>query len=261
VKWERESETKIHVAVLLGALTLYTPVLAAEEVVLGSGFWAILSDSHLHDQGSMTKLIKDAYAGVGITIRRVEMPWARILAAIDDVPSPIDGGYPFGKTPERDAIYLFSDPVGSATRYVYYNTDKPFSWKTIDDMKGLRIGIVRGAVFGAYHEQLSARIKSDPGFATIDPAKDDPANFMKLAAGRIDICFCDENQAKHAIAQLSVADRAKIKSAAKPIMDTQLLYVLFKKDARGERLRDLLNQELKNLSSSLGARGATDAAD
>jgi polar amino acid transport system substrate-binding protein len=182
-----------------------------------------------------------------MAINRVEMPWARIQESILEPSSPIVGGYPFGKTTEREALYLFSEPVGSATRYVYFNAAKPFSWESIDDMRGLRIGIVRGAVFGAYHEQLLAKIKEDPTFAVIDPAKDELTDFMKLAAGRIDICFCDETQAKYAIAKLPIEDRVKIKAAAKPIMEKALLYVIFRNDAEGKRLRDFLDAGLEGL--------------
>jgi polar amino acid transport system substrate-binding protein len=252
---------RIRSVILFWLIALQVSSLAAEDVTLGSGFWAILSDAGLPDQGSMTKLVKDAYASVGVSMTRVEMPWARVLASINATPAAIDGGYPFGKTAAREATFLFSDPVGSATRYIYFNTDKPFDWESVEDMKGLRIGIVRGTAFGAYHEQLNARIKADPEFATIDPAKDDLANFRKLAAGRIDICFCDENQARHAIAQLPAADGAKIRAAAKPIMDTQPLFVLFRKDERGKRLRDLLNAGLKKALFATGRRGAADAAE
>lgn len=242
-------------------IVLCVPTLTAEEVTFGSGFWPILSDSQLPDQGSITKLIKEAYATVGVTIKRVELPWARILSDINNSPAIIDGGYPFGKTTEREAIYLFSDPVGLATRYVYYNTIRPFHWNTIEDMKGLRIGIVRGAFFGVYQKQLESKIKDNPGFAIIDLSNDELSNFMKLAAGRIDICFCDESQAKHAIAQLPISDQAKIKAAAKPIMNESLLFVMFKNDSHGKKYRDLLNTGLKNTKISVRASEATDATE
>jgi polar amino acid transport system substrate-binding protein len=235
------------VAALLCSYALLSPLLTCEEITLGSDYWPILSDGSLADGGQVTKTIRNAYLSVGITVKRIEIPWSRILASVLESPAPIAGGYPFGKTTEREALYLFSDAVGSATRYVYYNVAKPFAWETIEDMRGMRIGIVRGAVFGAYHEQLMAKIKEHPDFATIDPAKDELTNFMKLAGGRIDICFCDETQAEYAIAKLPAADQAKIRAAKKPIMERAMLYVLFRKDPRGKRLCDALNAGLRNL--------------
>ncbi len=248
-------------ALALFGLSLNTRPLAAEVVVLGSSFWPILSDKALEDQGSLSRLIREAYATVGASMTRLDMPWARILSAVAADPPEIDGGYPFGKTKERERLYLFSEAIGSATRYVYYNTDRPFQWSSVEDLRGLRIGIVRGAVFGAYHEELNARIKADPGFATIDPGIDELKDFLKLAAGRVDILFCDETQAKRAIAQLPPADQAKIKAATKPIMDRSALYVLFRRDARGERLKALLDAGLKKLATSGAATPAADAAN
>lgn len=248
-------------ALALLGLSLHARPIAAEEIVLGSSFWPILSDKALEDQGSLTRIIREAYAAVGASMTRLEMPWARILSAVAANPPEIDGGYPFGKTKEREMTYLFSDAIGSATRYVYYNSDRPFQWSSVEDMRGLRIGIVRGAVFGAYHEELNERLKADPAFATIDPAIDELKDFLKLAAGRIDILFCDETQARRAIAQLPPRDQAKIRAATKPIMDRSALYVLFRKDARGELLRELLDAGLKKLATKGAAPAAADAAN
>ncbi|MBF0468046.1 MAG: ABC transporter substrate-binding protein [Desulfamplus sp.] len=224
----------------------------AESVVLGSGTWALLTGEDLPEQGTITKLIRDAYAMVNITVERKELPWKRVLVEIANL--DLDGGYPFGKTTKREAKFIFSDPIGTATRYIYYRKGTVFDWKTVDDLEGLRIGIVRGSVFGAVHEELQQRIAADPTFATIEEVAEDIQNIQKLEMGRIDICFVEQNQSNLLLSQLAKNESQfnpdVILHAPKPLMSESPLYLMFRNDKRGIYLRDLFNQGLHKLKMS-----------
>jgi polar amino acid transport system substrate-binding protein len=217
--------------------------LRAEEVVLGSSVWTPFSGNSLADGGTLTRLLKEAFAEVGMTLRREEMPWARVFEMIDQ--KQIDGGYPLGKTPEREARYIYSDEIAVATRYIWHLNTRSFDWKTVNDFKGLRIGILRGAVFGSVHEELLKRIAADPGFADIQEVASDEQNFQKLLEGRIDIALCELNQASDILSRLGAL--GKVGHHPRAIMDNSALYVIFLRDARGEYLVEKVNKGLRML--------------
>lgn len=231
------------IVVALLAIGIFPGVAAmAEEVILGSGTWVPFTGKDLPEQGTTTKLVKEAFSKVGITVKRVEMPWARVLKSVGN---DIDGGYPLGRSPEREEIFHFSDKIGSATRYIYHLKTKPFEWKKVDDLKGLKIGIVRGAKFGPVHEELLKNIDRDPTFAKIEEVTNDVQNFRKLFAGRIEIVFCEANQTQSLLQQLNLQDQ--IVHHPFPIMESKSLFVVFPRSPRGKYLRGQLNLGLKLL--------------
>ncbi|MDA3811516.1 MAG: transporter substrate-binding domain-containing protein [Spirochaetaceae bacterium] len=214
-----------------------------ESVTLGSATWPPFSDPELPDQGIFTERIRKAFLNVNLIMERTERPWSRVLHEVGE--ETLDGGYPFGKTEERISQFLFSEEIGVASRYIYHNRDFNFSWEIIDQLKGLKIGIVRGAVFGPIHEKLIQIISEDPAYVTIVEVNSDIQNIKMVLLGRIDIFFGEANQIRYLLEKngLSVA----VTNSPTPLMNESPLYVIFPRSDRGERLRDLFNRGLSQL--------------
>lgn len=84
----------------------------------------------------------------------------------------------FGITPERAKQVLFSNPYSAIENVVFAAKDKQI--KTIDDLKGLRIGVPRGTVQDVI---LTKRLGTAAKISRFD---DDPSTYQSLIAGQVD---------------------------------------------------------------------------
>jgi polar amino acid transport system substrate-binding protein len=84
----------------------------------------------------------------------------------------------FGITPERAKQVMFSIPYSAIENVVFAPKDKKIT--TIQDLKGLRVGVPRGTVQDVI---LSKTLGSDVKIARFD---DDPSTYQALLAGQVD---------------------------------------------------------------------------
>lgn len=77
-------------------------------------------------------------------------PWNRAVKI-----ASTEGGLIFGLslTPEREAIFDFSEPVVYQYLWLVTRVDRQFEFKTIQDLKGKIIGVVRGSKYGGEFDQ------------------------------------------------------------------------------------------------------------
>jgi polar amino acid transport system substrate-binding protein len=84
----------------------------------------------------------------------------------------------FGITPERAKQVLFSIPYAAIENVVFAPKDKKIT--SLDDLKGLRVGVPRGAVQDVL---LTKRLGTTARISRFD---DDPATYQALIAGQVD---------------------------------------------------------------------------
>ena len=84
----------------------------------------------------------------------------------------------FGITPERAKTVLFSIPYSAIENVVFARKDKDI--KSLDDLKGLRIGVPRGTVQDVI---LTKRFGNTARVLRFD---DDPSTYQSLIAGQVD---------------------------------------------------------------------------
>ena len=84
----------------------------------------------------------------------------------------------FGITPERAKTVLFSIPYSAIENVVFAKKEKAI--KSLDDLKGLRIGVPRGTVQDVI---LTKRFGSTARILRFD---DDPSTYQSLIAGQVD---------------------------------------------------------------------------
>ena len=139
----------------------------------------------------LTKDIFDELFGrLGMCYEIRLVPWARALdnarhGSCDGVPLLI-------RTEERERFLAYSDPVVENRELLYFLPARmgDFQWNELDDLKGLRIGLVRGYT---YAEGLMEAI--DKGTVQVTYSKDSTLNFTMLRAERVDIIVEDESVA------------------------------------------------------------------
>ncbi|MBR7747028.1 substrate-binding periplasmic protein [Undibacterium baiyunense] len=105
-------------------------------------------------------------------------PWNRAVKI-----ASTEGGLIFGLslTPERAEIFRFSEPVVYQYLWLVTRTDQQFPFKTIEDLKGKTIGVVRGSKYGGEFDRLkNVLFKTDDDIDAYGP------RLKKLQSRRID---------------------------------------------------------------------------
>lgn len=105
-------------------------------------------------------------------------PWKRVLHNGENGEGIIFGIY---KTPERERVFTFSEPVYSDFVYLVMLCDGAFKFKTVADLKGKTIGMSPGASAGAeFDREVGVTIKPEYNSSSLT------GQFLKLYQKRVD---------------------------------------------------------------------------
>ncbi|WP_319583369.1 transporter substrate-binding domain-containing protein [uncultured Pseudodesulfovibrio sp.] len=143
-------------------------------------------DGVLH--GKNVDMIARILSAMGYTPRFKVMPIRRCLEAMRDGAVPMM--LPCVVSIERQAFMRFSDPVDYMQTVLWKKGADPAGcWKTLDDLAGLRIGVIGGYYYGTkWQEALAAGTFRVEGSIGRTPNR---TNFLKLQEGRVDMVVCD----------------------------------------------------------------------
>jgi polar amino acid transport system substrate-binding protein len=120
-----------------------------------------------------------------------------------------DGITVISRNAERETFLAFSDPLFVKQAYFFHLKSKKFAWNTFSDLKGMRIGVVRGHNLG---DEFNAAVLRHG--LILDEANNVEANFRKLLANRIDVLMANHWSAVSLLARKEY--RGQIVPADKP---------------------------------------------
>lgn len=106
-------------------------------------------------------------------------PWSRCLLELDLGNAGLGGIY---LNPSRAEKYDFSAPIWSERLGVYFQSAKPVSFTRLEDLNGLRVGVLRGWSYGEKFDEAQRT-----GVFVTESAPSDELNFRKLELGRLDV--------------------------------------------------------------------------
>ena len=125
-----------------------------------------------------TKMLGAIEKDLSIKFQIQLYPWNRAVKI-----ASTEGGLIFGLslTPEREAIFDFSQPAVYQYLWLVTRADRQFEFKAIQDLKGKVIGVVRGSKYGGeFDQQRNVTFKADDDVDAYGP------RLKKLSNGQVD---------------------------------------------------------------------------
>lgn len=213
---------------LLIFLLLSAPCFALETIILTSGEWPPYLSAQLPHQGIVSRIVQEAFAEADIKVVYEFYPWKRSFEMAKE--GSRAGSLVWARIPERESFFYFSDPIIETNEVFFYRTDNPFSWETLDDLIGKRIGTTASYLYGGTFSNFA-----EMHLLHITVAPSDKKNFQLLLAERIDIFPVDIYTGLDILrTHFTKTEQAKLAYSPKPLhkQPHALHLVLNKKDPK-----------------------------
>ncbi len=238
------SITRRLLAVFLGIWSLCVAVQADEIVVYGGE--AFPPQSYLKNgkpAGIMPAVFARIAKDTGDTYTLILLPWKRAMSESNAGHGGISN---FSMTRERALQFDYSDYIYANRVYLLTLKGHTFPFKTLNDLKGKRIGIALGSSYGDTFDQAVRDHLFDVDYDTNQVLR-----FKKLLAGRFDGAlagFDSYNRTLHGDLDL-YANRDKFIVNPNPVVEDRL-YLAFPKSMRMQPALRRFNQALAGLKKS-----------
>ena len=139
--------------------------------------------------GVAVEIVKTIFSQIdGVMVRFPLVPWNRALREVEEGRS--DGIGMLLKTPEREAYMLYTVALVTGENLIWSATGETadrFEWTSIEDLRGLRIGITQGYSYG---ESLDRSFENGDVVAVSAPTVEHL--FELLANGRVDLALAND---------------------------------------------------------------------
>lgn len=229
---------------LFGAMALSGAFSQARTVSLTSLEWPPYTDASMKEMGAATAVATAAFKAMGYTLKIDFYPWNRAVsnATID---FQYAGYFPEYYSQEKEADFIYSETIGMGPLGFVERRDAPVAWTKLDDLKGLRIGVVSGYINTTEFDDMVATKALD-----VDPVTDDTTNIVKVANRRIPLAVIDPNVLKYLLAndKTAIPYSEQVQFNARTL-EIKTLHVCFRKGAEGEKWAAIFNEGLEKIDA------------
>lgn len=136
-------------------------------------------------QGYIVDATREAFRRAGVDLQLEAAPFKRAYAQAEAGEGWLTGIF---KTPDREKIFLFSEPVGVDEVILVVAKGREFAFEKAEDLKGKRIGYQDGASYGTFFIETQKYFQGD---ADSNPRQ----RLQKLLAGRLDAAIINPGEA------------------------------------------------------------------
>jgi polar amino acid transport system substrate-binding protein len=142
--------------------------------------------------------------------------------------------------------FLLSDPVVKTSNVYFHLKSNKFDWKTVEDLKGLRIGVTRGYDYGLEFMTALKLKKIETSVVTSDEQ-----NFGMLLLGRIDIFPNNPIVGYSQIKNNFSPDQANLFTHHPKVFELSTLHLIISKKSKSSLLfLEKFNSGLKKLKDN-----------
>ena len=193
--------------------------------------------------GVFTELLDASLKQNGHVVQYEVVPWARATAMADA--GEVAATAPWFKTVEREAIYVFSDPIVNATNKIFIKkggkVPAGLDPENYANFKPYKFGGTNGYWYEAGFKKAGVPLEM--------VTKDDQ-NVQKLQADRIDAFITDELVGWSLIKQLFPGKESEFATVDKPEGVSPLHIIANKKFAGSAKFIEAVNDGLKKIKAS-----------
>ncbi|WP_037027250.1 substrate-binding periplasmic protein [Psychromonas aquimarina] len=165
---------------ILIALFCAGQVSADQTVRLTTGEWSPLISHRYENDGILPLIVREAFALQGFDVIYQFQPWAVSYKEARD--NKFDGSLGWAPNEQRSHDFYFSDPIYTSRKVFFHLKSLNFMYNSIDDLKGLRIGVTRTYKFGS---EFDNAVKN--GLLNINYVDNNPENISNLNKQVIDL--------------------------------------------------------------------------
>ena len=221
-----------------GALT--GPASRAQEpaIPLVTGEWPPYAGEKLEGGGFAVAVVKAVFAEMGRRSQLKFYPWKRCEAYVQQ--GIAWATFPYAITPEREAHYLFSDPLFEGKDVWFYYGEKMQSvdYEELTDLRPYTIGGASGYWYSELFREAGL---------TIDKTSNDVVGLRKLQAGRIDLFPMNELAGVWLINSYFPAQRHRFGILKKPLRHLQNALMVSKNYPNSRELLQEFNGALQRV--------------
>ncbi len=198
----------------------------------------------LEGSGIEPIIVTAAFKKVNVDVEYVFFPPARTYQAAEK--GVYDGTLGWVWSEEREKSFNYSDPVFQAPLLLFHLKEFSFDWETIDDLRGIPIGITAKNYYGPeFHQAM------DAGILTTDEASKDVIQFDKLLRHRIKLYPMNYYTGYYLIREKFIREQAALFTHHSRPLKTSVYHVLFSKAVEeNEAMVEQFNQGLRQLKES-----------
>ena len=215
-----------------------------ETIRLTNGEWPPFQSEKLIYYGIASRIVSEAFELEGVKVEYGFFPWKRAFEWARK--GNWDGSLIWFDTPERRKDFYISNPVANVSFVFFHLKSYSFDWKTMDDLKGLKIGATIEADYG---EAFQKAEKNETFW--VDRLETDTQNFRMLLIKRVNLMIVDLDVGYATLQdQFSQDEIQLITHHPKPVKAAPHHVLLSKKVKKNKLMIDLLNKGLKRLRKS-----------
>lgn len=229
------------IALGISLVMVCTQLLAAEVITLAIGDWEPYTSPANPKGKLLEKVVSEAFKLEGIEVKYEYYPWKRSYRNVELGES--EGTFPWNRTPEREALFLFNKVSLIKDESVYFHLKSTaFKWNTLDDLKNYTVGVTLG--FKQVEIYKKSGIKANV-------VASEEQNFKMMLIKRIDVYQTTKAVGYTAINTLFPPDQAKLFTHHPKPVETDDYYLMFaKSNPKSQAHADRLDAGLKKLMAS-----------
>ncbi len=219
----------------------------AEQVVrLTTGEWPPYLSKEAPHSGIAACIVTAAFAAAGIKTQFGWFPWKRAFQFAGR--EKWGGSIIWSRSPEREKDFLYSDPVIEVSDVFFHLKSYPFDWKSWADLKGIKIGVTTGYLYGEAFQQAQ-----NSGLIKVFRVTTDLQNLKKLLKKRIDVFVVAQDVGYELLRKHFSSQQAQLfTSHPKPVRPSManLHLLLSKRNPDHKNLMAVFNKGLKEIKQN-----------
>lgn len=234
----------LRLAGLWAGMLLGAPAPAADRPVMhfATEEWPPFFSNALPGNGLTGALLEAVLGHMGYALKIDYFPWKRAMEVGLRDPR-YAGVVAMFRTPEREALCHFSDPVGSRQTVLAFLVDKPVAAATLNELHGIRLGTVSGYSYG---EQFDGMVRS--GQLKVEAGVNDEANLRKLLHLRFSAIIIEKRMLSYLLAsgRYTSAERHRV-AIADHLFSERAVHVCFQRTAVGLQLQQAFSKAARSV--------------